>query len=213
MPRRSSNALIAALALLALVMLTVWFLPAPATTHDAGGKTRPQTAQTKAKASPVLPTAPQPVAPSEASAQPRPAPVLNGGKTVMQVYRLALRGGVISLDAADRVEGDFHRRRGPMTWLPGMWCVRVLDASQRALAQETSAAPDEPCVVLDPNVAKSSGQPQAARLKLTDDVMTQVRMPATPGAKWVKIYRLAGSQPAALDVEPLGQLLATLPIP
>jgi hypothetical protein len=131
----------------------------------------------------------------------------------MQVYRLALRGGVISLDAADRVEGEFHRRRGPMAWMPGMWCVRVLDANQRTLAQETSAAPDEPCVVLDPNVATTSGQPQASRLKLTDDVMTQVRMPATPGAKWVKIYRLSGSQPAALDVEPLGQLLATLPLP
>lgn len=213
MPRRSSNALIAALVLLTLVMVAVWLRPEPEKTRQSADQNRSQTPQTTTVAAPDPQTSPAPAADTNASASPRPAPVLNGGKSVMQVYRLALRGGVISLEAADRVEGEFHRRRGPMTWRPGMWCVRVLDASQRTLAQETSAAPDEPCVVLDPHVATASGQPQAAKLKLTDDVMTQVRMPTTPGAKWVKIYRLAGSQPAALDVEPLGQLLATLPIP
>lgn len=100
-----------------------------------------------------------------------------------------------------------------MAWQSGMWCVRVLDAQLRVLAQETAPAPDEPCVVLDPNVPTPTGAPQASRLKATDEVMMQVRMQPVPEAKWIRIYRLAGSQPVGVNFEPLGQILATIPLP
>jgi hypothetical protein len=94
-----------------------------------------------------------------------------------------------------------------------MWCVRVLDADLHVLAQETAPAPDEPCVVLDPHVTLPNGTPKAAHLKATDDVMAQVRLPPMPGARWLKVYRLSGSQPVGLEVEPLGQLIASIPLP
>lgn len=136
-----------------------------------------------------------------------------GGKSQRQAYRFALRGGKISLEGVDLLQGDFHKRRGPMAWRPGMWCVRFLDADMRVLAQETAPAPDEPCVVLDPNVLNASGNPQVSQLKLTDDVMMQMRVPPVSGAAWIKIYRIASAQPAAWDVEPMGQLLASIPLP
>ncbi len=165
------------------------------------------------------PPLPQPpVKPAMPPAEEQPPPVLAGyvpksGNTEMQAYRFVLKGGVVTLAGTERLVGDFHRRRGPLAWRPGMWCIRVLDAQMHVLAQETTMAPDEPCVVLDPNVTTPDGTPQAARLKLTDDVMLQVRLPPTPGAKWVNIYRLAGSQPVGLEVEPLGQLLVSIPLP
>lgn len=143
---------------------------------------------------------------------PPPTPPV-GGKSQRQAYRFALRGGKISLEGVDLLQGDFHKRRGPMAWRPGMWCVRFLDADMRVLAQETAAAPDEPCVVLDPNVLNAAGNPQASELKLTDDVMMQMRVPPVSGAAWIKIYRIAGAKPAAWGVEPMGELLASIPLP
>ncbi len=147
---------------------------------------------------------------------PSPAPSISSQASppqrTMQAYQIALRAGVLSLAGTELLAGDFHRRRGPMPWQPGMWCIRVLDADQRPLAQETTPAPDQPCVVLDPHAAAPGEPPKATPFKATDDVLTQVRMAATPGAKWLKIYRLASANPAPLSAEPIGQLLATLPL-
>jgi hypothetical protein len=145
-----------------------------------------------------------------AASPPTPAP---GGKTQRQAYRFAMRGGKISLEGVDLLQGDFHKRRGPVAWRPGMWCVRFLDADMRVLAQETAVAPDEPCVVLDPNVLDAAGDPRASQMKLTDDEMMQMRVPPVRGAAWIKIYRIAGAKPAAWDVEPMGELLASIPLP
>lgn len=145
-----------------------------------------------------------------AASPPTPA---SGGKTQRQAYRFAMRGGKISLEGVDLLQGDFHKRRGPVAWRPGMWCVRFLDAEMRVLAQETAVAPDEPCVVLDPNVLDAAGNPRASQMKLTDDVMMQMRVPPVMGAAWIKIYRIAGAKPAAWDVEPMGELLASIPLP
>lgn len=147
-----------------------------------------------------------------ATGTPSPAPPAGGG-TLQQAYLFAVRGGSITLEGVDLLQGDFHKRRGAQPWQPGMWCVRFLDADMRVLAQETTAAPDEPCVVLDPNVLNDSGAPQASKLKLTDDVMMQMRVPPVHGASWIKIYRIAGTQPASWDVEPMGRLLASIPLP
>lgn len=117
----------------------------------------------------------------QAKAKPPPAPMA-GGKTQQQAYRFAVRGGKITLEGVDLLQGDFHQHRGPQPWLPGMWCVRFLDADMRLLARETAAAPDEPCVMLDPNALNASGAPHVSKLKLTDDVMMQMRVPPVSGA-------------------------------
>lgn len=161
----------------------------------AGGffwlRARPESNSKQAKAKP--PPAPKPIVqtmePPEAvvteervpavSAPPAP---MAGGKTQQQAYRFAVRGGKITLEGVDLLQGDFHQHCGPQPWLPGMWCVRFLDADMRLLARETAAAPDEPCVVLDPNALNASGAPHVSKLKLTDDVMMQMRVPPVSGA-------------------------------
>ncbi len=93
-----------------------------------------------------------------------------------------------------------------------MFCCRLLDASQRVLAEETLRAPDELCVVLDPNTPGPDGKPQPAQLSPTGPITFQVRMPMAEGATQLKIYRLAGPRPEIRDAEPAGQLLATIPL-
>lgn len=207
MPRTSRFPLILLLVLIALAVGGIVWLERKAP-PQAGSPPRPPLTQPVARTSPPA-DAPLP--------QPAPAvPVATppaGRGTPQQAYRFAVRGGKISLEGVDLLQGDFHKRRGTQAWLPGMWCVRFLDADLRVLAQETAAAPDEPCVVLDPHVPTAGGTPQASKLKLTDDVMMQMRMPPVSGASWIKIYRIAGTNPAAWDVEPMGQLLASIPLP
>ncbi len=136
------------------------------------------------------------------------------GKRELQAYRIAVRGGVVSLDGNELIAGDFHRRRAPQAWMPGMWCVRLLDGSMRVLAEETANAPDERCVVLDPQNLGASGQPQATQFAgAGEDAMLQVRLPPHPDAKWLKVYRLSSMQRADWNTEPMGQLLAALSLP
>lgn len=208
MPRASRLPLILLLVLLALAAgVFVWLQRRELPQADAAEKpARPPVVAPPVTAAAVVVTKPAPIPP------PAPTPRA-GGKTQQQAYRFAVRGGQITLEGVELLQGDFHRRRGPQPWLPGMWCVRFLDADQRVLAQETAAAPDEPCVVLDPQVPNADGSPKASKLKLTDDVMMQMRVPPVAGASWIKIYRIAGTQPAALDAEPLGHLLASIPLP
>ena len=133
----------------------------------------------------------------------------------MQAYRLVVRDGQIALDGVAEIRGQFHPRRGPMSWQPGMWCIRFLDADLRVLAQETAAAPDQVCVVLDPHVLDQNGAPKASQLAGIGgaESMLQVRMSPMPSAKWIKVYQVAGAQQAELTVEPFGRLLASIPLP
>ena len=98
--------------------------------------------------------------------------------------------------------------------MPGLWCVRVLDADMRVLAEETAAAPDDLCVVVDPQNVGASGAPQVTQFAgAGEEAMLQVRMPPQPGAKWLKVYRLSGMQRADWNTEPMGQLLASISLP
>ena len=136
------------------------------------------------------------------------------GKTELQAYRIAVRGGVLSIDGTQRIVGDFHQRRGPMPWMAGMWCVRLLNADLRVLAEDTANAPDDACVVLDPQNHDANGQPQATQFAgAGEEAMLQVRLPPHPDAKWLKVYRLAGSERADWNTEPSGKLLASIPLP
>jgi len=136
------------------------------------------------------------------------------GKTELQAYRIAVRGGVLSIDGTQRIVGDFHQRRGPMPWMAGMWCVRLLNADFRVLAEDTAAAPDDACMVLDPQNHDANGQPQATQFAgAGEEAMLQVRLPPYPDAKWIKVYRLAGSERADWNTEPSGKLLASIPLP
>ncbi|OYW30780.1 MAG: hypothetical protein B7Z47_03130 [Chthoniobacter sp. 12-60-6] len=200
------------LALLALVILLAWFWPRQETQNDSANS---QASKSDQHAWPVrnetinaAPPVPDPIS------QPVVEVVRADGKRELQAYRIAVRGGVVSLDGQERIAGDFHRRRAPQAWMPGMWCVRLLDASMRVLAEETANAPDERCVVLDPQNQGAKGQPQATQFAgAGEDAMLQVRLPPHPDAKWLKVYRLSSMQRADWSTEPMGRLLASLPLP
>jgi len=136
------------------------------------------------------------------------------GKKELHAYRIAVRGGVLSLDGTQRIVGEFHQRRGPLPWMAGMWCVRLLNAELRVLAEVTANAPDDACVVLDPQNCDANGQQQATQFAgAGEEGILQVRLPPHPDAKWLKVYRLAGSARADWNTEPTGKLLAIIPLP
>lgn len=182
--------------------------------NDSAGR---QTAAPNRPASVTPPKAEQAAAttPAPEAAAPATPPTLSGqGKREMQAYRLAVRAGIVSLDAVENIVGDFRQRRGPVSWMPGMWCVRLLDADMRVLAEEIAAAPDERCVVLDPNNKDAIGAPQATQFAgAGEEAMLQVRLPPQPRAKWLKVYRLGGLQRVDWNTEPLGQVLASISLP
>ena len=208
---RDSCPRIVALALLVIAMLLVWLWPrqekkVPASSQV--GKPEQQAGSVKAAAIAAAPVVPEPAPPPVVEA------VRADGKRELQAYRIAVRGGVVSLDGQERIAGDFHRRRAPQAWMPGMWCVRLLDANMRVLAEETANAPDERCVVLDPQNLGANGKPQATQFAgAGEDAMLQVRLPPNPDAKWLKVYRLSSMQRADWNTEPMGQLLAALSLP
>ncbi|MDB6004256.1 MAG: hypothetical protein JWR15_1243 [Prosthecobacter sp.] len=212
--RRNSYPLIVLLAVLALVVLLAWLRPREETKPGAENR-ESSSADSRQRLIRVEAPAPVPAAPGVPAAQPPPVEVVRAdGKRELQAYRIAVRGGVVSLDGNERIAGDFHRRRGPQAWMPGMWCVRLLDASMRVLAEETANAPDERCVVLDPQNLGANGQPQATQFAgAGEDAMLQVRMPPNPEARWLKVYRLSSMQRADWSTEPMGQLLASLSLP
>lgn len=198
--------------MLALVMLLAWLRPRQETKEDSAnaqaGKPEQKSSAVKVAAIDAAPFAPEQTPP------PVVEVVRADGKRELQAYRIAVRGGVVMLDGNERIAGDFHRRRAPQAWMPGMWCVRLLDANMRVLAEETANAPDERCVVLDPQNLGASGQPQATQFAgAGEDAMLQVRMPPNPDAKWLKVYRLSSMQRADWNTEPMGQLLAALSLP
>lgn len=201
------------------VMLLVWLWP----------KTEQPTSATqstdKAETHFSLPAEVKPIAKASAQAVARPvappssAPsvaevVRPDGKNELQAYRIAVRGGVLLLDGTQRIVGEFHRRRGPLPWMPGLWCVRLLNADLQVLAEDTANAPDDACVVLDPQNRDASGQPQATQFAgVGEEAMLQVRLSPHPDARWLKVYRLASSERADWNTEPAGKLLASIPLP
>ncbi len=207
------------LILLAIVILLVWLWPKKETPTGATQSTdREKTGlRQPAEVKPIAKATDQAVAQS-ASPRSSPPPVAEvvraDGKNELHAYRIAVRGGVLSLDGTQRIVGDFHRRHGPLPWMPGMWCIRLLDADMRVLAEDTANAPDDACVVLDPQNRDANGQPQATQFAgAGEESMLQVRLPPHPDAKWLRVYRLAGSERADWSAEPTGKLLISIPLP
>jgi hypothetical protein len=129
-----------------------------------------------------------------------------------RAFRFVLHDGRLELEAAEDVHGDFHQRRGPVAWHPGMLCCRLVDSRQRVLAEETVHAPDRVCVVLDPNTAGPDGKPLPAVLSPKGPAVFQVRLPKVASATEMKVYRITGLRPATAGGEFAGQLLATVPL-
>lgn len=144
----------------------------------------------------------------------KPEVVRADGARELQAYRLLVKGGVVTLDGTARIAGDFHRPRGPLPWMPGMWCVRLLDADMRVLAEETTNAPDEICMVGDPQNVGTDGKPKVSQFSgAGEEAMLQVRMQPHAQAKWLKVYRIGSLQRADWSVEPMGQLLTSISLP
>ena len=109
----------------------------------------------------------------------------------------------------EEVTGSFGRERA-VRWQAGMLCCRLLALDGRIVGERTMPAPDQVCVVLDPNDA--SGAPAAARLTSDGPAVFQVRFPDISEAVRLEVYRIASEvRPAA--AAPVGQLLASIPIP
>lgn len=193
------------LAVLVLVGLLAWLRPPMSLTPDAehpgqGGVRKPT----------IRSIGPQPVHAADA-----PLDVVRAdGKREVQSYILLVKNGVVTLDGSSRIAGDFHRRRPPQAWMPGMWCVRLLDANLKVLAEQTANAPDEVCLVGDPQNPGPDGKPQVTQFAgAGEEAVLQVRMPPHPDAKWLKVYRIGGLQRADWNTEPVGKLLAHLSLP
>ena len=147
------------------------------------------------------------VAAASLSVEPSPAPA------EQRAFRFLLTGDHLELTAVTETRGDFHRRRGPLSWQPGMLYGRLLDAGQQVLAEDTLAAPDAPCFVLDPHTRGADGEPKPALLTATGPVVFQLRMPRLDSATHLEIYRLSGSQPTVGNETPVGALLASILLP
>ena len=173
--------------------------------QTGGGDTSTKVPPAALTAPAVAPAVAVPIPPSLPAVAAPPAPG-------QRAYRLVLAGETLALEAAEDLRGEFRRRRGPAAWAPGMLCCRLLDADQRVVAQETVPPPDRTCVVLDPHVTGPAGQPQPAVLTADGPVVFQVRLPQLATATELKVYRLAGSDPAGFDQEPAGTLLAAFPL-
>jgi hypothetical protein len=131
---------------------------------------------------------------------------------VQRAFRFVLHDGRLELEAAEDIHGDFHQRRGPVAWQPGMLCCRLLDAQKRVLAEETVQAPDRVCVVLDPNTKDADGNPLPAVLSPKGSAVFQVRLPKVGAATQMRVYRITGPRPATAGGNFAGQLLATVPL-
>ena len=117
---------------------------------------------------------------------------------------MVLNGDAVELEATTELRGDFRPARRGAIWAPGRLCCRLLDASQRVLAEDTVPAPDFTCTVLD------GGAPQPVRFTADGPVVFQVRLPEVPAARELRVYRLTGFAPPAAGAEPAGRLLAAL---
>lgn len=198
------------LAILAIVLIA-WWVSAPvhpratAESSDAISESRRAAGPTQNDAASPSPSPSGPAAAGVRAAASPPS-------RVQRAYRFVLNEGQIALEAAEELRGDFHPRRGEMAWQPGMFYFRLLDGASNVLAEQTMPAPDQQCVVLDPNTPDAKGVPQPAVLTASGPVVFQVRMPKVEGATQMRVYRLGGAHRAPKTEEPLGQLLASIPL-
>lgn len=199
------------LVILAMLLIAWWITDFG---RDGQARSEPRNAQREMQGEAVplrddgITSAASPAARSAASAPAAgPSP-----SQVQRAYRLVLNDGRVELEAAEELRGDFHTRRGEMAWQPGMFYFRLLDGASNVLAEQTMPAPDQQCVVLDPNTPDATGAPKPAVLTPSGPVVFQVRMPKVEGAAQMRVYRLGGARRAAKTEEPLGQLLASIPL-
>ena len=128
-------------------------------------------------------------------------------------FRVVLDGDTVRLLETEELQGDFHRRRGRLAWVPGMLYCRLLDSRQQVVAEETFAAPDQACVVVTPHVAATDGNPSAVSVAATAPVVFQVRMPSVASAAQLQVYRVTGARPADTSAEAAAKLLGNLVLP
>lgn len=152
-------------------------------------------------AAPVI--APLP-APPLAVAPPFPEPL-----TRQTVFRLKLDHDRCTLEKVEEVSGSFGRERA-VKWQAGMLCCRLVAGDGRIVGERTIPAPDQVCVVLDPNV---SGAPSAARLTSDGPAVFQIRFPNISGAERLEVYRIATEIRPADSAASIGPLVASIPIP
>jgi hypothetical protein len=216
MQRRNLVILALALAIMASLVGGWWFGNQSSRNSKAHG---PETALVPAgpdsslENPPLSPIPAQPTATSDAE-PPRASQVSPRGKSERIAYRIAVRNGTLSLDGTTRLTGDFHPRRATPAWMPGMWCMRLLDGNMRVLAEDTALAPDATCIVLDPKNPDAHGHPQVTQFSgLAEETMMQVLLPPHPNAQWLRVYRLDSSTPSAWTREPEGKLLASFQLP
>ncbi len=127
-----------------------------------------------------------------------------------RAYRIVMSAsGVCSLEAVEELKGDFRKPRS-MKRLAGMFSCRLLDIDGRVLGESMIQAPDQVCVVLDPQVTDPAGAPLPSRLTPEGPVVFQVRLPKVEDAAALEIVRLAGSREPQGDERPLGQLVAAI---
>lgn len=202
------------LAIAVLLLITLWRLRyQPYQRDDA--KIAPQ------EIAYVEPPSPDQAAPTESplpasalSDLPADSAPVSSGKTELVAYRIAVRNGNITLDGIEHIWGNFHARRGSLTWYPGMWCVRLLDADMKVLAEDTLRAPDATCIVLDHHHTDAEGHPQPVQYSgLAEESMLQMRLPPNPEAKWLHIYRISTTSAIDWTHDPSDQQLAAIPLP
>jgi hypothetical protein len=139
-------------------------------------------------------------------------PAAPGSLQEARAYQLVLTGATCRLQDIQELRGDFKRLRA-VRHAPGMISCRLLDAGGRLLAEETMPAPDEPCLVLDPNVPGPKGEPTLAKLAPGGETVFQTRLPKVAGAVTLEVLRLSGGNGAAPDARPPGELLASIRLP
>lgn len=123
---------------------------------------------------------------------------------------MVLNGDALELEATTELRGDFRPARRGAIWAPGRLCCRLLDASQRVLAEDTVPAPDFTCTVLDGGAEAVGGASQPVRFTADGPVVFQVRLPEVPAARELRVYRLTSFAAPAAGAEPAGRLLAAL---
>lgn len=140
------------------------------------------------------------------------AAVASGPLKEARAYQLVLNGATCQLKDIQDLRGDFKRLRA-IRRSPGMISCRLLDAGGNLLAEETMPAPDEACLVLDPNVPGPNGESTPAMLAPGGETVFQTRLPKVAGAVTLEVLRLSGGNGATPDARPPGELLASIPLP
>lgn len=133
-----------------------------------------------------------------------------GDPSTQHVFRLMLDGNRCALEAIEEVRGNFGRRR-LLAWHPGMLCCRLIDAEGRLIGEQTVEAPDEVCVVLDPEVV--GGPPGPVHFTREGTTIFQVGFPEIAKAVKLNIFRITEATRPNEPSTPVGDLLAAIPIP